>query len=125
MADILIIDDQPHFKTMLSEDLSKEGHRIAWVADAGEAMQGLRASRPDIVLFELYLKGVENWELLHRIKLETPRIPILIMSAYTNFIGNPRLAEANGYVVKDICTGEIKKKIKEVMIDNALNHCPA
>lgn len=115
MANLLIIDDQPHLGELLSEDLCMEGHRITYVQEAGHAIEELRSCRPDIVLLDLYLKGFEGWALLHRLKLIDPRLPVLIVTAYDNFVGDPRLAEADGYVIKEINTDKLKKKIEEVL----------
>jgi len=61
MANILIIDDQPHIKELLSEDFSKEGHYISCIDNAGKVMKELRSFKPDIVLLDLYLQGFEGW----------------------------------------------------------------
>lgn len=115
MANVLIIDDQPHLWEMLSEDLSEDGHCITCVAEARDAMEKLRLCRPDIVLLDLYLQGFEGWDVLHRLKLKAPRLPVLIVTAYDNFIDDPRLAEADGYVIKEIDTDKLKKRIEEVL----------
>lgn len=115
MANILIVDDQPHLGELFAEDFSMEGHHVKCVEEAREALEEIRSHRPDIVLLDLYLRGFEGWDLLHRFKLEDPRLPVLIVSAYDNFVGDPRLAEADGYVIKEIYTDKLKKKIKEVL----------
>ncbi len=115
MTNILIIDDQSHLGEMLSEDLCKQEHRITCVDDLGKAIDEIRSCRPDIVLLDLYLKGFERWDLLHRLKLEVPHVPVLIVTAYDNFIDDPRLAEADDYVIKEIYTDTLKKKIDELL----------
>lgn len=115
MANILIIDDQPYLEKLLSEDLSEEGHRLTCVEEAAKAMEELRSSRFDIVLLDLHLQGFEGWDLLHWLKLKHPLLPVLIVTAYDNFVDDPRLAEADGYVIKDIYTDKLKKKIEEVL----------
>lgn len=118
MANILIIDDQPHLGEMLSSDLSEDGHCVTCVAEVRDAMEKLRLCRPDIVLLDLYLQGFEGWDVLHRLKLIDSRIPVLIVTAYDNFIDDPRLAEADGYVIKSVCTDNLKGKIKELLTSN-------
>jgi two-component system OmpR family response regulator len=122
MPHILIIDDQPYLEELLLEDHSEPGHRITSAANGEEAMQMLRSCRPDIVLLDLYLQGLEGWDLLHRIRLEDSHLPVIIVTAYNGFINDPRLAEADGYVIKDIYPDTLKKKIKDVLARHALNH---
>ncbi len=115
MAHILIVDDQPYLKELLWEDLRNEGHRITWVAEEDEAMESIRSSRPDIVLLDLYLNGFEGWSLLSHIKNEEPRLPVLIVSAYDSYKDDSRLAQADGYVVKDIYTDQLKNRIYDTL----------
>lgn len=122
MANILIIDDQPYLEKLLSEEFCEQGHRITRTENIEEAWETLRWRRPDIVLLDLHLEGLERWDLLHRIKLEDSHLPVLIVSAYDGFISNPRLAEADGYVIKDIYPDTLKKKLNDVLVRHALNH---
>jgi two-component system OmpR family response regulator len=122
MAHILIIDDHPYLEELLSEDHSEQGHRITSAANGEEAVQMLRSCRHDIVLLDLHLQGLEGWDLLHRIKLEDSHLPVLIVTAFNGFINDPRLAEADGYVIKDIYPEMLKKKIEDVLARNALNY---
>lgn len=113
MADILIIDDAPFVGELLSEQLADEGHHIRYVGDADYVMSFVEESRPDIILFDLYLQGVERWDLLNNIKAHDPSLPVLIVTAFDNFISDPRLANADGYVIKDLNTDKLKEKIHE------------
>jgi two-component system OmpR family response regulator len=122
MAHILIIDDQPYLEELLSEDHSEQEHRFTIAANGEEAAQMLRSCRPDIVLLDLHVQGLVGWDLLHRIKLEDSHLPVLIVTAYNGFINDPRLAEANGYIIKDIYPDTLKKKIKDTLARHALNH---
>jgi DNA-binding response OmpR family regulator len=122
MANILIIDDQPYLEKLLSEEFCEQGHRITRAEIIEEAWETLRWRRPDIVLLDLHLEGLERWDLLHRIKLEDPHLPVLIVTAYEGSIRDPRLAEADGYVIKEIYPDTLKKKIEEVLAPrHALN----
>ena len=60
MANVMIIDDKPYMSSMISEDLSRDGHSIKCFEDAWTAMDEVNSHRPDIVLFDLYLRGDED-----------------------------------------------------------------
>jgi len=113
VADILIIDDEPFVGELLSGQLRNEGHHIRYVGDADYVMSVVEESRPDIILLDLYLQGFEGWDLLKKIKAHDASLPVLIVSAYDNFISDPRLANADGYVIKDLDTDELKERIHE------------
>jgi CheY-like chemotaxis protein len=113
MADILVIDDQPSMRELISGELADEGHHITFVGDADYVMSAIQESNPDLILLDLYLQGFEGWDLLNKIKQYDASLPVLILSAYDNFISDPRLAIADGYVIKDLDTDKLKEKIHE------------
>lgn len=113
MASIFIVDDQPHIRELLEGELAGEGHDITCVGDSDYVLSYLEESRPDLILLDLYLQGFEGWDLLEEIKGHDPTVPVLIVTAYDTFLEDPRLAHADGYVIKSFNTDELKKKIHE------------
>ena len=120
MANILIVDDQPYIAELLKEELAVNGHHLTCLGDSDHLMSFLEESRPDIVLLDLYLEGFEGWDLLKKIKRHDPSVPVLIVSAYDTFVNDPRLAQADGYVIKDINTKHLKQKIYENLTASSL-----
>jgi len=102
MPSILIVDDQPCVRALLSEELVHEGYRVEGLGDAESVRTHLRLTRPDLVLLDLYLDGPEGWELLRDIKRQDPELPVLIVTAYDSFVDDPRLSQADGYFVKSL-----------------------
>jgi len=116
MATILIIDDQPYMKELFSGDLIDEGHQVVWVEDAESVRKCLDRFLPDMVLLDLYLKGFDGWEVLHDIKNWNPNLPVLIVTAYDSFMDDPRVSQADGYIVKSFThLNEIIEKIHNIL----------
>jgi two-component system phosphate regulon response regulator PhoB len=115
MARILIIDDQPYLNELISFDLSLAGHHVSRVENAKDAMTSIRSDNHDVVLLDLFLNGYERWDLLHRLKLQDRRRPILIVTIDEEIVNDPRLAEANGCVIKEIYAEKVIKKIEDVL----------
>ncbi len=115
MANILIIDDQPYLKELITTNLSLAGHHVACVENARAAMANIRLYKPDIVLLDLYLQGYERWDLLHRLKLQDQRRPVLIVTTDEEIVNNPRLAKADGHIIKDVYADQVIKKIEDVL----------
>ena len=124
MANIMIIDEQTSFTDWLSGTLFDEGHMILWSMDANDAIENVRTFIPDIILFDIYLNGFERLDLLHRIKLEYPRIPVIIMTAYKLCLHDSHFAQADGYVIKEVHTDNVVKKIEQMLTRHALNQDP-
>lgn len=115
MAKILIVDDQPCIREILSEELILEGYRVAMAGDVESVRGNLRFSKPDLVLLDLYLDGAEGFGVLRDIKGQNPNLPVIIFTAYDSYVDDPRLSQADGYVIKSIVLDELKGKIADVL----------
>jgi len=115
MPGILIVDDQPCVRALLSEELVQEGYWVEGLGNAESVRTHLRLTRPDLVLLDLYLDGPEGWELLRDIKRQDPDLPVLIVTAYDSFVDDPRLSQADGYFVKSLNFMDLKQKIADLL----------
>jgi DNA-binding response OmpR family regulator len=115
MAKILIVDDQRSVREVLSEELVSEGYRVATAGDARSISERIGFSQPDVVLLDLYLDGIEGFGVLHDIKAQHPDLPVIILTAYDSYADDPRLSQADGYVIKNIDLDELKGKIADVL----------
>lgn len=77
MKRILIIDDDIHIGNVLEETLSKEGYKIIRAYSGTEALLVLSKSKPDLVLLDLMLPGLNGEDVLPQIK----GIPVIVVSA--------------------------------------------
>lgn len=77
MKRILIIDDDLYIGNMLEETLSKEGYKISRAYSGTEALLVLAQAKPDLILLDLMLPGLNGEEVLPKIK----EIPVIIVSA--------------------------------------------
>jgi len=115
MTKILIVDDQACIRELLSEELISEGYRVATAGDAESVSGHLRFSQPDLVLLDLYLDGPDGIGVLRDIKRQHPDLPVIIFTAYDSYVDDPRLSQADGYVIKSIDLDELKGKIADVL----------
>ncbi len=74
---ILIIDDDIHIGNMLEEALSKEGYEVLRAYSGTEALLVLAGAKPDLVLLDLMLPGLQGEEVISQIK----GIPVIVVSA--------------------------------------------
>ena len=115
MANILIVDDQACVRELLSEDLISEGYGVATLGDAESVRGYLRFSRPNLVLLDLYLDGFNGIGVLGDIKRQHPDLPVIIFTAYDTYLHDPRLSQADGYIIKSTVLDELKGKIADVL----------
>ena len=115
MANILIVDDQQCIREFLSQELTVEGYQVRAVGDLESVNGHLRFCRPDVVLLDLCLDEADAFGLFHEIKRQAPDLPVIIFTAYDSFREDPRLSQANGYVIKSMILDELKEKIAGVL----------
>ncbi len=122
MGSILIIDDQPCVRELVSEELSLEGYQVHGVGNEKSVREYLLFLQPDLVLLDLYLGGPEGFGLLEDIKRQYPHLPVIIFTAYDTFMDDPRLSRADGYVIKSIDLDELKDKIADLFRQKSIPH---
>ena len=84
---VLVVDDEPALREVLSLRIADWGHDVRVVADAAEAEREITRARPDLVLCDLVLPGSSGMELLKRIKRQDERLPVVMMTAHGNIDG--------------------------------------
>ncbi len=80
---ILVVDDEDDIADLISFNLEREGHQVVCAGTGEEALELLKAERPDLVVLDLMLPGMQGLEVCRHIRA-TPRysdLHILILSA--------------------------------------------
>lgn len=116
MKNILIIDDDIHIGNMLEETLIKEGYSIFRAYSGTEALFVLSTTKPDLVLLDLMLPGLNGEDVLPHIK----GIPVIVVSAKVDIDNKVDLllGGAVDYVTKPFNTKELLARIA-VQLRNA------
>ncbi len=109
MKNILIIDDDIYIGNVLKEALTNEGYRVSRAYSGTEALFVLSQSKPDLVLLDLMLPGLNGEEVLPQIK----GIPVIILSAKVDIDHKVDLllGGAADYVTKPFNTKELLARI--------------
>jgi DNA-binding NarL/FixJ family response regulator len=115
---IMIVDDHPLFRKGLQQLIdSHEGLAVCGeAARAGEAMEGVRKIKPDLVIVDLSLPGTHGLELIKNIRAEFPRLSVLVLSMYDESLYALRAlrAGAQGYIMKEEALENVIHAIHEV-----------
>lgn len=124
MANILVIDDDQGVLQLVRLILSHEGHQVLVAADGFQGLKIARQQRPDLILLDLMLPGIDGFEVCSRLRQDssTANVPVLIVSAKSQ--DTDRLAGAkvgaNGYLTKPYQRSELLAQI-EVFLSNSLS----
>lgn len=104
MAEILIVDDSPSMRRMVSAALTEAGHKVREAEDGNKALALARSGAADLVVSDMNIPGMNGIELVGQLRsLPAYRTtPILMLTTETSedMKGRARNAGANGWIVK-------------------------
>lgn len=116
---VLVIEDHPTDRKLLSVVLKMDGHVVEERASAVGAVDAILSAMPDVVLLDLRLPGIDGLTLIRQLKAqeETRHIPVVVVTAYPEYYSREELlgAGCDAYVVKPIDTRELPKMLEEVI----------
>lgn len=117
---ILVVEDDKFLRELITRKLEEEGFSPEGAVDGEEGARKAREKKPDLILLDLILPGIDGFEVLRRIKgaKETSSIPVIILSnlGQREEIDKGMKLGASDYLVKAHFTpGEIIEKIKNIL----------
>jgi DNA-binding response OmpR family regulator len=116
MSTILIVDDEPIVREVVAQYLRQEGFSVEAAADGHEALRAFARARPDLVLLDLMLPGVDGLEVCRLIRGQS-NIPIIMLTAKGDEIDTVigLGVGADDYVAKPFSPRELVARIKAVL----------
>ena len=83
MPDFVVIDDESEIRDILAEVLESQGHKVFKAAGGKEGVEIIRRVRPDLVLLDLKMPGMDGYQVLEVIRGDEDlrSIPVIILTA--------------------------------------------
>ncbi|HEV2150010.1 MAG TPA: response regulator transcription factor [Longimicrobiaceae bacterium] len=81
MTRILVVEDNENLAFGLSTSLELEGHEVVVAADGPEGLRAAREHRPDLLVLDLMLPGMDGYRVLKTLRDEGDEVPVLILTA--------------------------------------------
>jgi signal transduction histidine kinase/ActR/RegA family two-component response regulator len=95
---ILLVDDDPDTLEFVARMLRQHGARVTPVGSAARALDSLQDRRPDLLISDIGMPGMDGYELLRRVKQLTagngPRLPAIAMTAFARSEDRTRALQA-------------------------------
>jgi two-component system, cell cycle response regulator DivK len=113
---VLVVDDVDHGREIFAEYLEYRGFRVATAADGLEALDKAFELRPDIILMDLSLPGIDGWEATRRLKQDdrTRDIPVIALTAHALASAHDRAREVgcNAVVTKPCLPKDLEMEVR-------------
>lgn len=118
-AQILVVDDEPDILSVLVYHLSREGYRVATAVNGQGALTTAATERPDLIILDLMLPGMDGYEVLQRLRNadRTRLIPVILLTARRAEEERVRGFEvgADDYITKPFSARELTLRVEAVL----------
>lgn len=118
-AKILIIDDDESNRKLLEVLVQADGHSAISAADGEVGIALANAERPDVILLDLMMPGLDGFEVVRRLKKNTATasLPIIVVTALYDVASRQRIATwgADGVIMKPVDRWELSQRIAKLL----------
>jgi DNA-binding response OmpR family regulator len=119
MTRVLVIDDEAPIRLLCRVNLEAEGMQVLEAADGPSGLDVARASRPDVVLLDVMMPGLDGWRVAEQLLEDesTAEIPIIFLTARAEFRDRARGLDIGGvdYVTKPFNPLELAPLVRELL----------
>jgi two-component system, cell cycle sensor histidine kinase and response regulator CckA len=116
---VLVVDDEEMLLRMCQTVLSSFGYRVVIASNGVQAMEFIvqMPAEIDLVITDLVMPGMSGRELMDRLRLVAPGIPVICMSGY---VRGGEAAETGRYLRKPFTAQELLRKVREALFRGAI-----
>ncbi|HKP17426.1 MAG TPA: diguanylate cyclase [Gaiellaceae bacterium] len=113
---VLLIEDSATQRALVGSLLQRLGYKVAAAADGAEGLRVLTDTRPDLILLDVVMPGLDGWETLERIR-RSSGVPVIMLTARDEEVDLVRglRAGADDYLGKPFRQDELEARIEAVL----------
>ena len=115
MKKILLVDDEEGIHILYREELEELGHEVHSAMNGEEALQVLSTLKPDLVILDIQMPGMNGIDVLRQIKEQDPKLPVILSSAYQEFKQNFSSWASDDFVVKSADMRELLASVRRLL----------
>jgi two-component system cell cycle response regulator DivK len=118
-ATVLVVEDNPLNLKLVRDVLGHAGYRVLEAADAERGIALARSERPDVILMDIQLPGIDGVEALGRLRSDaaTAEIPVVAVTAFAMKEDEVRLRAAgfDGYLEKPVSVRALPEQVEALI----------
>lgn len=118
-ARILIADDEPHIRRLVSFTLGNRGYEVIEAIDGGDALERIRTEHPDLVLLDVMMPVMTGYDVLREVKADpaTADVPVIMLSAKSQKaeIEEGIACGAREYICKPFTPKDLVERVGELL----------
>ena len=113
MASVLVVDDEADIRSLVRELLERAGHDVVEAGDGNEGLRAFFLARPDLVVLDVSMPGLDGWGTLERIR-ELSDVPVVMLTAQAQELAKVRglRGGADDYITKPFGRQELLARVE-------------
>jgi len=124
MTTVLVVEDEPDIRELIRLNLEMDGFEVVTAADGEQGLRSVRNQRPDAIILDVMMPGLDGWEVLTRLKAmddSLAQVPVVMLTARTGDLDRIRggIEGAVRYLTKPFVPAELRATIADVLAGDA------
>jgi DNA-binding response OmpR family regulator len=121
---VLVVDDEPKIRAIVRHNLQADGFAVTEQADGPGALRAAVEERPDLIVLDVMLPGLDGIEVLRRLR-ETSQVPVILLTARDEEVDKliGLAVGADDYLTKPFSGRELAARARVIL--RRVNHAPA
>jgi two-component system, OmpR family, response regulator len=117
MATILVVDDDPHIRELVSHFMTQTGHAVVEAGDGIAALERVASGGIDLAVLDVMMPRLDGWQACKRIKAAHPEMPVLLLTARGETSQKVRGFDlgADDYLVKPFEPAELVVRVRALL----------
>jgi len=111
---VLVVDDHPKVLKFIAIDLRLRGYDVITVCSGEEALEQVKSAKPDIMLLDIIMPGMDGFEVLRQLRCFS-QLPVITFSASASNYNDAIQLGANDFLAKPFQPDEMIKRIQALI----------
>jgi len=115
MKKILLVDDEESIQIVYREEFEDAGYLVVSASNGEEGLRKFADEKPDIVILDIHMPGMNGVEVLRKMKKLDSSIPVILNSAFQEFKRDLGTWASDAYIVKSGDFKDLRKNVEELL----------
>lgn len=118
MKKIMVVDDEPDTVDLVKLVLETEGFEVIPAYSGMECLEKMEVEKPDAVLLDIMMPGMDGWEVFHKIKDKYNDMPVAMLTVRDKDIDKMmgiHVLKASDYIIKPFGRQELVDRVKNIL----------
>ena len=112
---VLVVDDEENIRALIEGELMDEGYEVLTASSGEEALIVFDSDAPDLITLDIKMPGMGGKAALSAIREKNPNVPVIMLTAYSEFKSDFDIWAADAYVTKSSDLSGLKSKVKYLL----------